>query len=237
MLACRRGWPNCCPAFRPLYRTTPSSRWPAVRAGRLYGVVLISGTGMIAMGYNRAGERSRAGGWGALLGDGGSGYAIGAAVLRAVTWAADGRGPATSLTTATLRALDLDRVERLVRWTYDDISWNRIAEIAPLALQEAQAGDQVALHILRVATSDLALAVESVARRLRIQSEAFPLVLAGGSLQANLLADRIRERFHRTLPRAAIVFPDVEPAIGAGLLAIRRAGTDAQTTDAEPAGT
>lgn len=32
--------------------------------GKLYGVVLISGTGTIAMGFNSKGERQRASGWG-----------------------------------------------------------------------------------------------------------------------------------------------------------------------------
>ena len=102
MLACRRGWRELLPDVPALIHNDAVIALASGTGGQLYGVVLISGTGMIAMGFNRAGERRRAGGWGALLGDGGSGYAIGAAVLRAVTWAADGRGPATSLTSATL---------------------------------------------------------------------------------------------------------------------------------------
>lgn len=189
--------------------------------GDLYGVVLISGTGMIAMGFNRAGERRRAGGWGALLGDGGSGYAIGSDVLRAVTSAADGRAPATSLTDATLEHLGLAHAQALVRWAYDDISWHRIARLAPLALSEASAGDPQAIAIVRHASVDLALAAESVARRLGIQSVSFPLVLAGGGLQEGILSDSLTMRFHRTLPKATVVFPATEPAIGAALLAIQ----------------
>ena len=48
------------------------------------GVVIISGTGSIAYGRNAAGEAARAGGWGYVLGDEGSGYWIGRAALRAV---------------------------------------------------------------------------------------------------------------------------------------------------------
>ena len=189
--------------------------------GQLYGVVLISGTGMIAMGFNRSGERRRAGGGGALLGDGGSGYAIGAGVLRAVTWAADGRSPQTTLTELTLRHLNMQRVQQLVRWTYDDISWRRIAQLAPLALHAANAGDPAAVSIVRNAATELALAAESVARRLRILSTPFPLVLAGGILRSGILADRLQERFRRTLPNATIVHPAVEPTIGAAMLAIQ----------------
>ena len=190
-------------------------------SGALFGVVLISGTGMIAMGFNHAGERQRAGGWGALLGDGGSGYAIGAAVLRAITWAADGRDARTMLTDMTLAHLQMERAQQLVRWTYDDISWRRIAELAPLALRAAEAGDPAAVAIVRTAVVDLALAAEAVARRLKLRSTPFPLVLSGGNLRSGMLADALEERFRRTLPSASIVHPSLEPAIGAALLAAR----------------
>ncbi len=46
--------------------------------------MVISGTGMIAYGFSQSGTTARAGGWGPLLGDCGSGYDIGAEVLKAV---------------------------------------------------------------------------------------------------------------------------------------------------------
>ena len=48
---------------------------------------------------------ARAGGWGYVLGDEGSGYWIGRAALRAVLREADRRGPATALTAAAARTL------------------------------------------------------------------------------------------------------------------------------------
>ena len=99
-----------------------------------------------------------------------------------------------------------------------------------MAIETAKTGDAVANEIVRDAANDLALAVESVARRLRIASDPFPLVLAGGGLRANLLAHRLQARLRRTLPHAAIVFPAVEPAIGAALLAIRTKNADPSIT-------
>ena len=72
--------------------------------GHPFGVVCVAGTGSIAFGVNRAGERARAGGWGHLLGDEGSGYAIGLEALRAVCRASDGRGPQTALTDSSWSA-------------------------------------------------------------------------------------------------------------------------------------
>ena len=45
--------------------------------GDAAGIVIVSGTGSIAYGRNDRGEASRAGGWGYVLGDEGSGYWIG----------------------------------------------------------------------------------------------------------------------------------------------------------------
>ncbi|MEO7003328.1 MAG: BadF/BadG/BcrA/BcrD ATPase family protein [Ktedonobacterales bacterium] len=55
------------------------------------GVALVAGTGSIALGRNAQGRFARAGGWGHLLGDEGSGYDIGRQALQAVVRAADGR--------------------------------------------------------------------------------------------------------------------------------------------------
>ena len=62
------------------------------------GVVVIAGTGSIAYGRNAQNQAARAGGWGYMLGDEGSGYWIGRAALRAVLREADRRGPETQLT-------------------------------------------------------------------------------------------------------------------------------------------
>ena len=54
-----------------------------------WGLALICGTGAIVYGRSLAGQTARADGWGHLLGDEGSGYAIGLAALRAVMRAYD----------------------------------------------------------------------------------------------------------------------------------------------------
>src|SRR5438552_4197397 len=67
------------------------------------GIVIIAGTGSIAYGRNTRGEAARAGGWGHMIGDEGSGYWIGREALAAVMRAGDGRGPATQLTVEILQ--------------------------------------------------------------------------------------------------------------------------------------
>ena len=57
------------------------------------GVVIVAGTGSIAYGRDTEGHAARAGGWGHVLGDEGSGYWLGRQALQAVVRASDGRGP------------------------------------------------------------------------------------------------------------------------------------------------
>jgi len=61
------------------------------------GVVLIAGTGVVALAIGADGALRTADGWGPWLGDEGGGAWIGAAGLRAALRAHDGRGPSTTL--------------------------------------------------------------------------------------------------------------------------------------------
>ncbi|HKV44339.1 MAG TPA: BadF/BadG/BcrA/BcrD ATPase family protein, partial [bacterium] len=64
------------------------------------GVVVIAGTGSVALGRDPSGREARAGGWGYLFGDEGSGFAIGLGGIRAALRARDGTGAPTALETA-----------------------------------------------------------------------------------------------------------------------------------------
>src|ERR1044071_335496 len=81
-------------------------------------LALICGTGSIVYGRTVRGELIRAGGWGYLFGDEGSGYAMGQAALRAVMQAYDRRGPSTLLTDLVLQQRGLSSPPELVRSIY-----------------------------------------------------------------------------------------------------------------------
>jgi N-acetylglucosamine kinase-like BadF-type ATPase len=74
------------------------------------GVLLISGTGSVCVGRNAAGDGWRAGGWGHLLNEAGSAYALGLDAMVAATREADGRGPKTSLTPLVCEMLQLPEI-------------------------------------------------------------------------------------------------------------------------------
>src|SRR5215831_6142828 len=114
------------------------------------GVVIIAGTGSIAYGRNDRNQAARAGGWGYVLGDEGSGYWIGRAALRAVLREADRRGPATKLTELLLDYYGVPRAQDLIHQVYAaTLRPSAIAALAQCVMTAFSGGDEVAIGILR----------------------------------------------------------------------------------------
>ena len=104
-------------------------------------LALICGTGSIVYGRTVTGELIRAGGWGYLFGDEGSGYAIGISALRAVMQAYDGRGPKTLLSELVLERFALHTPTELVRTLYGEQSPRlTVASLTDLVEQAAGLG-------------------------------------------------------------------------------------------------
>ena len=190
-----------------------------------WGVGLISGTGSLAFGKARDGRSARAGGWGFLFGDEGSGYAVALAGLRAAAQATDGRGPKTTLSEALLARLDIERPEELVRAVYRFAdNRRRIASLARVVTAAATRHDPVAVEILQQAARDLAAMVGAVARKLHFAEEAFPLAVAGGLL---LGSQELRGHLESELTRMALhpepIAMVVDPVLGAVKLALNDA--------------
>ena len=185
-----------------------------------WGVAVVAGTGSMAFARASDGRTARAGGWGPLLGDEGSGYAIALAGLRAAARAADGRAPATPLTDRLLAACGLTRAEELIGVVYRGGDRATLAALAPVVLEAAEAGDRVAAEIVTTAATELSAAAAAAARQLGL-SAAFPVALAGGLLASSLA---YRERFLRALTDRGLTADPVtivtEPAEGAVRLAL-----------------
>ena len=187
-----------------------------------WGVAVVAGTGSIAYARSADGRTARSGGWGPLLGDEGSGYAVAIAGLRAAARSADGRAAATPLTDRLLAAYGLTRPEELIGVVYRGGDRATLAALAPIVLAAAEAGDPVAEHIIRDAAGELASATAAAARQLNLGA-AFPVALAGGLLMASMA---YRERFLTVLADRGLTVGPVtlvtEPAEGAVRLALDR---------------
>ncbi len=143
------------------------------------GILLISGTGSIALGRGVDGSMVRIGGWGVLLGDEGSGYAMGMAALRAVVRAEDGRSMKTRLRDPILAKLGADRPEDLIAWIAI-ASKADVAALVPIVCDQAEAGDEVAGIIVENAVEDLVAHVLTVVKRLGPWPGRPAVALAGG---------------------------------------------------------
>jgi len=197
----------------------------AAGAGDAPGIVIIAGTGSIVYGRNARGEAARAGGWGHMIGDEGSGYWIGREALAAVMRAADGRGPATQLTADIVAQFEVSDVSRLPRLVYDRAHPRMaVAALGPLVQRVSEMGDAVATRILERAVDELVLAAGSVASRLEMRGDAFTCFLAGGIVRVvPWLAEALPRRLAEVAPRCEVEILDKEPASGAVWLALAEA--------------
>jgi glucosamine kinase len=194
------------------------------------GVVMLAGTGSAAYGRNAAGESAKAGGWGALLDDGGSGHWLGLQAMRLVVRAADGRAPTTSLMAAVFLNLQVATpramLNRLQPGAPELLTRSRIAELAPLVIHAAAAGDPGASDILNRGAAELAEQAAAVLRRLANGgATTLPIAGAGGLLENHEIyftraAAALRER----VPTATLMRPKLPPVAGAVLLALGVAG-------------
>lgn len=191
-------------------------------AGAEPGLVLIAGTGSIAYGRNRAARAARAGGWGYVLGDEGSGYWIGRRALGAVVRQSDQRGRPTLLTGRLLQHFGISKPQELVQVVYyRNLRPSAIAALATHVSQAAQDGDEVANEILREGAEELLGTAVSVITRLDLNREPFVCVFAGGIFQAvPWLADQLQARLAEAAPNGTVRRLDRPPAMGAVRLAL-----------------
>ncbi|REJ72982.1 MAG: ATPase [Acidobacteria bacterium] len=196
------------------------------------GLALVAGTGSIAFGRDAHGEVGRAGGYGHLLSDEGSGYWMVRRAIREALKAIDGRGPATSLGDAIVGAVGGGSHDDLLRWFYEGHGQerSRVAALLPVVAEAAASGDQVAASIVDAAAGSLAELVAAARRRLRLDDEAC-LILGGGAFRGcPALAPSLRERLAGDPGTAGLRVRELrrEPAWGAvrlAQLAAREAAT------------
>ncbi len=186
-----------------------------------WGAAVIAGTGSFAWGRNRAGETARAGGWGYLIGDEGSGFDLARNALRAATQYADGRGAPTNLLNASLEFWNLDAPHELLTRVYrSGLTHADMAQLAPLVIQHAERGDSIALRLVQDAADSLAQGVRAIRDALHFETSAFPLALTGGVL---LGAEFYRAQFFHALENADCHCAPIElvyqPVVGAVRLA------------------
>ena len=114
------------------------------------GVVVIAGTGSIALARDVAGNTVRSGGWGHVFGDEGGAFDIVRRALREALAAEEGWGAPTSLRRMLLRESGAESVNEALHRFYDpDWPRDRIASLAPGVDRAAGEGDSAAARVMR----------------------------------------------------------------------------------------
>lgn len=143
------------------------------------GILVISGTGSSAWGRNEDGRTARAGGWGHIVGDEGSGYSIGLAALRRCMREHDTREPDQGWIRLILAHTYVASVELLVRWAAA-ASKADIAALAPTVFDAAENGVPSGKEIVDGAAREIVLHVTALHERLKPWREPPTVALTGG---------------------------------------------------------
>lgn len=176
------------------------------------GVAVIAGTGSAAWGRNAEGEEARAGGWGYLLGDEGSGYWLGREAVRYSLRRMNQGLPVDQLTAALLESCGVEDPNRLISLFHSPDTGRRFwAQQARPVVEAAAAGHAASQDLVDQAGSDLAALAVQALRKLGIDG---PVILGGG-LGMNVVP--LQEAFRKHLAEAGITdvrILDQEPVFG-----------------------
>jgi N-acetylglucosamine kinase-like BadF-type ATPase len=185
------------------------------------GVVIAAGTGSVALAINKAGDSALCDGWGYLLGDDGSGYAIGRAGLTAALREHDGRGGSPQLRRlAEQRFGPLEQLPSTIHQS--DNPPQLIATFTSDVAAAARDGDPIATAIWKSAAQSLAATAVAAGNRVFSPNQPFNIATAGGLFDAGaLLLEPFKDALRRAAPNAHLVTRQGDALDGARLLATR----------------
>jgi N-acetylglucosamine kinase-like BadF-type ATPase len=177
------------------------------------GVVLVAGTGSVAYGEH-GDRRVRTGGAGYLLGDEGSGFAIGLAALKLLARTFDGRARADETTALAARAFAAEDRDALLSAIYAarlDVA--RVAGLAPSVIAFAGKGNRASTKIVQAAALELGDLIRSTVQQCGLAEASPTVAFAGGLLRENsLLSFLLETRVTNEVPGASVVRLRDDPA-------------------------
>ncbi|MEV0941887.1 BadF/BadG/BcrA/BcrD ATPase family protein [Micromonospora wenchangensis] len=176
--------------------------------GPVPGAVVAAGTGAVVLAADAAGRTARSDGWGADLGDRGSGHWIGRTAIRLALRDRDRAAPGRLADAVTAAWGPVETLP--ARWRADPPTPERIAGFAPTVADLARAGDDDAGRIWRRAGELLAESVVGALFRVGLEATPVPVAGTGGVFRA---ADLLWPSFTAALRAAA---PAAQPVPAAG---------------------
>ncbi|HEX3519077.1 MAG TPA: BadF/BadG/BcrA/BcrD ATPase family protein [Solirubrobacteraceae bacterium] len=194
------------------------------------GVAVISGTGSNVFGVGPDGRAWRAGGWGHLLGDEGSGYWLGVQSIKAALADREASGPPTALSDAAPAFFGCESVEALASYVYSKpLTKGEIAAFAIETAKLAERGDAVARELFERGARELGAQIAAVIRQSGLDGEEghpFPVGLIGSAFKAGpMFIDPLTLSIHELARAAEVSRVEMAPVGGSLLLAAEACGT------------
>jgi N-acetylmuramic acid 6-phosphate etherase len=188
----------------------------AAALGRGDGIAVNAGTGASVTG-RRGARVEKAGGWGHILGDAGGGYSLALQALRLILREYDLHRGEAQFTATILRTLSLNSRDELVRWA-QVADKNEVAGLAPVVMECAMKGDEIALRIVEEGAGVLSEYTAAVATRLGLLAP--KVILLGGLFQRDgVYVHAFKRKLKRNLLDARVAMSEQSPEVGAAWLA------------------
>ena len=194
------------------------------------GVAVIAGTGSIAFGMNKKGERARVGGWGWLFDDEGSAFWIAKEALAMASKAVDGRGEYTELVRAIMEYFNLNEFMDIIDVIYKekDVAKNHkeLAKLAEIVDKVAVKGDNQAREILIRAGIELANMAYTAAEKLKMINDKIVVGGIGSVFKSRFVRSSFKNEIKKLLKNAYIKEPLVgyQSLVGPIILALKEMG-------------
>ncbi|MDD3270071.1 MAG: BadF/BadG/BcrA/BcrD ATPase family protein [Syntrophomonadaceae bacterium] len=177
------------------------------------GIITISGTGSVSYGLYK-GKKARTGGWGHILGDEGSGYAIALAAFKRMTLEEDSGWVRSELTQTIMGKLNSDQVSDIRGFIYS-ASKGEIAAFAPIVAELAKSAEINSLNILKQAGKELAMMTERLYKKLGI-NESINIGVSGSILsKVDIVREEFKSCLERDLESVHIIADDISATKGA----------------------
>jgi len=209
------------------------------------GVAAIAGTGSNVFGVNGEAAHTRtwrAGGWGHLLGDEGSGYWLGVQSIKAALRHREAAGPPTALCGAAPAFFGVSSVEEVAALVYSKpLTKGEIAAFAIETAKLAEQGDAVACELYQRGARELGEQIAAVITQTGLgdadsngRPREFPVGLIGSAFKAGaVFVEPLTRAIHEHAPCARIGPVEMAPVGGSLLLAARACGNSDAIAPAE----
>ncbi len=168
----------------------------AASLGHGDGITVIMGTGSIA--FAQVGDKLiRVGGYGYLLGDGGSGFAIARDGISASLANEDGSGPYTVISEHIKKELNVKELLPCISKFYAG-GKRYIAALAPCVFKACDTGDEVAMNIIKSNMTSIASIIEGAARSLADKEKINVMLCGGLTVREDILLPPLKEALSKS---------------------------------------